>query len=136
MEVTFKDFLISDDKGKLQIDKICKLLNNSYWAENRPKEIIEKSIANSICFGIYHYEDQIGFARCVTDYATVYWLADVVIDNEYRKRGIGKALMEVVINYEELKGCFGVLATKDAHGLYEQYGFKLIKDRYMRKDAS
>ena len=135
MEVTFKDFLISDDKDQLQIDKICKLLNNSYWAENRAKEIIEKSIVNSICFGVYHNDDQIGFARCVTDYATVYWLADVVIDNEYRKRGIGKALMDVVINYEELKGCFGVLATKDAHGLYEQYGFKLIKDRYMRKDA-
>jgi len=136
MEVVFKDFLISDDKGKLQINKICHLLNNSYWAENRPREIIEKSIVNSICFGVYHNNSQIGFARCVTDYATVYWLADVVIDTEYRKQGVGKALMEVVINYEELKGCFGVLATKDAHGLYEQYGFKLVIDKYMRKDAS
>ena len=136
MEINFKGFLISDDKNKLQIDKVCSLLNNSYWAENRTRDIIEKSIVNSICFGVYHKDIQIGFARCVTDYATVYWLADVIVANEYKKLGIGKALVEAVINHEEIKGCFGILATRDAHGLYEQYGFKLVTDKYMRKDVS
>ena len=134
MEIMFKDYLISDDKGKLQIDRITQLLNNSYWAENRSKEVIEKSIENSLCFGVYKNDKQIGFARCVTDYATVYWLADVIVDDDYKKQGIGKALVEVAINHDELKGCFGILATRDAHGLYEQYGFKLVTDKYMRRD--
>ena len=134
VEIKYRDYLISDDKGKLQIEKITQMLNNSYWAENRTKDVIEKSIENSICIGVYDNDKQIGFARCVTDYATVYWLADVIIDPDYRKQGIGKALVEFVINHDELKGCFGVLATRDAHGLYEQYGFKLVTDKYMRKD--
>ena len=134
MEIKFKDFIISDDKSKLQIDSIYQLLNSTYWAENRPKHIIEKSIMNSICFGVYHNKKQVGFARCVTDYATVYWLADVIIDDNYRKLGIGKALIEVVVNHEEFKDCFGILATRDAHGLYEQYGFKTVNGKYMRKD--
>jgi len=134
MEIIFNDYLISDDKGKLQIDRITQLLNNSYWAETRSKEVIEKSIENSLCFGVYKNDKQIGFARCVTDYATVYWLADVIVDDDYKKQGIGKALVEVAINHDELKGCFGILATRDAHGLYEQYGFKLVTDKYMRRD--
>ena len=133
METKYKDYLISDDKRKLKIDKITEMLNNSYWAENRAKDIIEKSIENSICIGVYDKDKQIGFARCVTDYATVYWLADVVIDPDYRRQGIGKALVEAAINHNELKGCFGILATRDAHGLYEQFGFKLVTDKYMRK---
>jgi GNAT superfamily N-acetyltransferase len=136
MEVKFKDFVISDDKNKLQVDTVCKLLNNAYWAENRSRDIIEKSITNSICFGIYENNKQVGFARCVTDYATVYWLADVIIDDNYRKIGLGKALMESIISHEDLKGCFGILATRDAHGLYEKYGFKVANDKYMRKNVS
>ena len=135
METVFMDFLISDDKSKLQIESICKLLNSSYWAENRPRSIIEKSIENSICFGVYKDGNQIGFARCVTDYSTMYWLADVVIDIDYRKKGLGKVLTDAIVNHEQLKGCFGVLATKDAHGLYEQYGFKTVDGKYMRKDS-
>jgi GNAT superfamily N-acetyltransferase len=134
MVKVYKDFLISDNKAKLQVDKICELLNNTYWAENRPREIIEKSIANSVCFGVYHNDIQIGFARCVTDYATVYWLADVIINDDFRGHGIGKALTDTVVNYEMFNGCFGVLATRDAHGLYEQYGFVIVDGKYMRKD--
>ena len=76
---------------------------------------------NSICFGIYLKDYQVGFARCVTDFATVYWLADVIIDNDYRKLGLGKALVEAIVKHEKVKGCFGILGTKDAHGLYEKY---------------
>jgi len=134
VETKYKDYLISDDKSKLQIEKIIQMLNNSYWAENRTKDVIEKSIKNSICIGVYDNEKQIGFARCVTDYATFYWLADVIIDPDYRKQGIGKILVDAAINHDDLIGCFGVLATRDAHGLYEKYGFKLVTDKYMRRD--
>ncbi|MEG2183029.1 MAG: GNAT family N-acetyltransferase [Oscillospiraceae bacterium] len=135
MEINLNEFLISDDKTKIQIDRVCQLLNTSYWAKDRPRETIEKALINSICFGIYKDEQQIGFARCVTDFSTVYWLADVIIDNNYRGLGLGKALVNAIVNHEKLKGCFGILATSDAHGLYEKYGFNLVNDRYMRKNA-
>lgn len=115
MEIKFNDFLISDNKEKLQINRICELLSNSYWAKDRAIETIEKSIINSLCFGIYKDNMQIGFARCVSDYATVYWLADVIIDNEYRGLGLGKTLVNIIINHEKLNDCFGILGTSDAH---------------------
>lgn len=135
MEITVEEFLISDDKSKIQIDRVCQLLSTSYWAKDRPREVIKKTLSNSICFGIYKGGNQVGFARCVTDFATFYWLADVIIDDNYRELGLGKALVEAIVGHEQLKGCFGILGTKDAHGLYEKYGFALVKDRYMRKDT-
>ncbi len=133
MDATFQEFLISDDPGKIQLDRVCQLLGHSYWAKDRPRDRIAKSIANSLCFGVYADGRQVGFARCVTDFATVYWLADVIIDPEYRRRGLGKALMDMVARHEKLTGCAGILATLDAHGLYEQYGFQKVPDRFMRK---
>jgi len=138
MEIRLNEFLISDDKEKIQLDRVCELLNATYWAKDRQKDIIKKSMDNSICFGIYLlgvHDKQIGFARCVTDFATVYWLADVIIDSDYRKLGLGKALVEAIVKHEQLKGCFGILATQDAHELYKKYGFNLVTDRYMRKSA-
>lgn len=135
MEIYFEEFLISDDKSKVQIDRVCQLLSTSYWAKDRLKETIEKSLINSICFGIYVNGYQVGFARCVTDYATVYWLADVIIDTKYRALGLGKILMETIVKHEQLKGCLGILGTRDAHGLYKKYGFNLENDRFMRKSA-
>ncbi len=133
MDIKFKEFIISDDKSKIQLDNVCKLLGKTYWADRRPKDVIEKSISNSLCFGVYFEDCQIGFARCVTDFSTVYWLADVIIDDNYRKLGLGKALVEFIVNNEQLIGCFGILGTQDAHGLYEKYGFGLVTDRFMRK---
>lgn len=135
MEIQFKEFTISDDKDKLKIDRVCQLLKTTYWANDRSRDVIEKSMANSICFGIYLHDYLIGFARCVTDFATVYWLADVVVDNNYRKLGLGKALLEAVVKHEKLKGCSGILATSDAHSLYEKYGFNLVDGRFMRKSV-
>lgn len=74
-----------------------------------------------------------GFARAVTDYATIYWLCDVIIDEKHRGHGLGKMLVESVVNCEELAGLRGILGTKDAHGLYEQYGFVRVPDRFMVK---
>ena len=135
MEIVIDEFIISDDKNKIQLDVVCKLLNATYWAKERPRNIIEKSIANSLCFGIYLNENQIGFARCVTDFATVYWLADVIIDEDYRALGLGKSLIDAITKHELLRDCFGILGTQHAHRLYEKYGFNLVTDRFMRKSA-
>ena len=133
MQISFKEFLISDEKNRIQLDKVCQMLNTTYWAKDRSRHVIEKSIANSICFGVYLYGEQIGFARCVTDFATFYWLADVIIDNKYRKQGLGKELVKSVVNHEQLRGCSGYLGTNDAHELYKKYGFSLVDDRFMRR---
>lgn len=126
MDSSIGRITITDDKSKLQIDRVCKLLNSTYWAGTRSKEVIEKSIEHSLCFGVYNDGNQIGFARCVTDYATVYWLADVVIDEDFRGLGLGKALIAEVVNRQSLKGCSGILGTLDAHDLYSKFGFKVI----------
>lgn len=118
------NFLISTDPKKLQINVIHNFLSNSYWAKNIPIEIVKKSIENSLSFGIYNVENQIGFSRIITDYATFAYLADVFILEEFRGRGLSKWLMEVMINFPELNGIRGwMLKTLDAHELYKQFGF-------------
>ena len=135
MDVIVNDYLISDNKDLLQIDRVHSLLKSTYWADNREKETTRKSIDNSLCFGIYKDNIQVGFARCVTDYATTYFLCDVVIDNEHRGLGLGKALIKLITEHNDLKSLSGNLKTKDAHGLYEQYGFSRDKEAYMHKSA-
>lgn len=88
---------------------------------------------HSLCFGVYVEGTQIGFARCVTDYATVYWVCDVIVDPEYRGLGIGKALIAYIVDHQELKPLMGILSTKDAKGLYSQYGFRLSTNGFMLK---
>lgn len=129
------EITISDDKSLIDKSKVVKMLNSSYWAEKRTKEKIFKSIENSICYGAYIGNIMVGFLRIVTDYSTMYWICDVVVDEDYRRKEIGKKLMEVCLEDERLNGCFGILATKDAHGFYERYGFRIINDKFMRKDA-
>jgi len=135
MDINFGEYKFSDNKSLISIDKVCELLGNSYWANNRKREITIKAIENSICIGIYLKEKMVGFARIVTDYATMYWLCDVIIDENYRKNGLGNKLIEIITQMKELSGMFGILATRDAHGLYEKYGFKKVRDKFMRKDA-
>lgn len=125
------NYIISSEKTLLQIDSICDLLSKCYWTQNRTRETIQKSIDNSLCFGVYVNNIQVGFARVVTDYATVYWIGDVVIDEEYRGKGLGKALINKITETEELKNLTGILRTKDAHGLYQQYGFKKDTETFM-----
>lgn len=133
MERRIGTALISDDKNLLQIDRICALLKTSYWADERSRETIERSIANSLCFGVYQNGEQVGFARCVTDYATMYWLADVILDERVRGQGLGKALVDLIVSHELLQGLVGTLATRDAQGLYQRFGFDPIDARYYRK---
>ena len=94
---------------------------------------ILKSIENSDCYGVYHHESQIGFARVVSDEATVYYLCDVFVLKDYNGQGIGKKLVEVIVNSEKYKSLKGFLGTLDAHGLYEQYGFVRDSERLMRR---
>jgi GNAT superfamily N-acetyltransferase len=133
MEIYFNDYVISDDKKLLDISTIKEFLAKSYWANKRAEERIERSIENSLCYGVYHGNRQIGFARVVTDHATMYWLCDVFVDEEYRGHGIGKKLVESLTASEELKNLMGLLGTRDAHELYKQYGFEEDKDRFMRR---
>jgi len=129
-------YKISNNKLLLSFDKICELLSNSYWANRRPKEIIVKSIDNSICYGVYCDDEQIGFGRIVTDYATSYYICDVILDEKYRGKGLGKKLVECMVEFEDLYKCTGILATKDAHGLYQQYGFIKDDKTFMRRPPS
>ena len=133
------EFLFSTDRKKLDIEYIHHYLSlESYWAKNIPIQIVKTSIEGSLCFGVYLNNQQIGFARVITDYATFGYLADVFIVEEYRGKGLSKWLMQTIFDNEELQGFRGwMLGTKDAHGLYEKFGFKLTNDttRIMRKQG-
>ncbi|HTS45875.1 MAG TPA: GNAT family N-acetyltransferase [Puia sp.] len=130
------NFAISIDKYRLNTPYIHQFLSTSYWAENIPIETVRKSIEGSLCFGVYHGEKQIGFARVISDLATFAYLADVFIEEEYRGLGLGKRLMQVILSHPDLQGLRRfMLATRDAHGLYSQFGFvPLTKvDRWMQR---
>lgn len=132
MEYIFGEYVISSDKSLLSLDRITELLHKTYWADQRSIETFAKSIENSYCFGVYYNNSQIGFARLVTDYATMYWLCDVIIDENHKGKGLGKELIRIIVESDEFKNLRGILATKDAHGLYQQYGFeKAAEGRFM-----
>jgi GNAT superfamily N-acetyltransferase len=136
-EFTKDDFLISTDKQKLDFAVIHGFLSReSYWALNIPEDVVRRSIEGSLCFGVYHQGKQVGFARLITDFATVAYLGDVFIVREYRGRGLSKWLTECITSLPELEGLRRwVLVTSDAHGLYERVGFKPLRepDRYMER---
>ncbi len=128
------DVQISTDKSLLDIEVIFNFLSTSYWAKGRSLQVIKKSIQNSLCFGVYLGKKQVGFARVVTDYATFAYIADVFILEDHRGKGFSKKLMEIIIGYPELKNIRRwMLATKDAHNLYNKFGFQLLKnpERFM-----
>ncbi|MBB6733776.1 GNAT family N-acetyltransferase [Cohnella zeiphila] len=131
MELREGEYLVSDDKSLLQLPVICGFLARSYWANGRPEEATRQAIEHSVCYGLYRGGVQIGFARVVTDGATVYYLCDVYIDEDERGKGLGKMLVGAIVReYERIPGFLG---TRDAHGLYEQYGFRRDAERFMRR---
>lgn len=130
------DLIISDDKTKLDIELIHNFLTTSYWAVGRTIEEVKKSIEHSICFGVYKDGKQIGFARIVTDYTVIAYLMDVFILEEYRGNGFSKLLLKRIFEDYRFKSIKKwMLATKDAHSLYAQFGFGGIynPDRLMEK---
>ena len=134
-------FFISTEKEKFDIDLIHSFLTRSYWAEGISKEIIKRSIEGALCFAVFENDNQampagrqVGFARMITDKATFAYLADVFIIEEYRGLGLSKRLMEFIMSYPDLQGLRRImLATRDAHGLYEKFGFTPLNnvDRWM-----
>jgi ribosomal protein S18 acetylase RimI-like enzyme len=127
-------FSISTDPSRIDVDAIHAYLSRSYWAEGIPMEIVARSVDNSLCFGLFESGRQIGLARVITDRATFAYLCDVYVLEECRDRGLGKWLMETVLQHPDLRNLRRfLLATRDAHGLYDRYGFKVLQnpDRYM-----
>lgn len=133
VNILIGEYEISDDKKKLQLNIIHELLIGTYWAKDRSIQVIEKSVANSICYGVYLKDNMVGFGRVVTDYATMYWVADIVIDEAHRGKGLGKALMNCIEENQDIEGLMGILATRDAHGLYQKYGFMQDPEKFMKK---
>jgi len=132
----FKDsYSISTNHAKLDIAVIHQYLSvESYWAQNIPLSVVEKSIANSLCFGLYHNDRQIGFARLVTDKATFAYLADVFVLQSHRGKGLSKWLLQAIHAHPELQTLRRwMLGTKDAHGLYEQFGWKLLDEEAAKR---
>lgn len=131
------EFTISTDNNRLDIRKIHDFIaNQSYWAQGRTIETVQRALDNSFNFGLYKNNQQIGFARVVTDYATFAWIADVFVLPEHRGLGLSKWLMDVILSHSELQGFRRwVLATKDAHGLYARFGFIALHrpERWMER---
>ena len=132
---THKDnFTISTDPARLDMDAICDFLTRAYWALGRPPERTERAFANSLVFGLYDGEKQIGLARVVSDYAVFAYLCDVFIHEDYRAHGLGKWLIETVMSHPDLPGLRRwTLATRDAHELYRQFGWNDLQspDKWM-----
>ncbi len=129
------DFLISTDRSRLDLDVIHNFLTNCYWAKGIPRKTVETSIEHSLCFGIYDKDvRQAGFARVISDFATIAYLGDVFVLESYRGRGLSKWLMECITRHPALQNLRRwILLTRDAHGLYAKFGFTPIAkpDRYM-----
>ena len=133
-------YRVSTDPSKLDLGVVHGYLTESYWAAGVPEEVVRRSVENSLCFGVYRDEEQVGFARVVTDRATFAYLADVFVLEAHRGQGLGKWLVEVILSHPDLQGLRRwMLATRDAHDLYRRYAFtELARPAIFmeRRDAS
>jgi GNAT superfamily N-acetyltransferase len=136
LETHREQFTISTDPSRLDVSAITDMLSRAYWAEGRSSEMISRYLQYSLTFGLYDSSRQIGIARVVSDYTTFAWLCDVFIHEDYRGQGLGKWLIETVHSHPDLQGLRRwMLATRDAHGLYRQYGWVPLDppERWMMK---
>jgi len=129
------EFLVSTDPGRIDLNVVHGFLTNCYWAKGIPRETVARSIEHSLCFGIYDGRGaQVGFARVISDFATVAYLGDVFVLESHRGRGLSKWMMQCIMEHPALQGLRRwILLTRDAHGLYSEFGFTPLKstDRYM-----
>jgi len=122
------EFLISTDRALIDLDVVHGFLTKCYWANGIPRNVVARSIENSLCFGVYAEDKQVGFARVISDYATYAYIGDVFLLESFRGRGLGKWLMECIMLHPRLQGLRRwSLVTSDAHGLYAQFGFEALK---------
>ena len=126
---TENEYEITTDRARLDIGFIHEFLANTYWARGIPRSVVERSIQNSLAFGAFHGQRQVGFGRVITDFATFAYIGDVFVVPEHRGRGLAKLLMRAILSHPDLQGLRRLLlATRDAHGLYEQFGFKALTE--------
>lgn len=129
MEYSKGELVCSDDKSRLDVTTIHGWIASSYWGRNIPRDVFERAINGSDCFGVYHGERQVAFARVVTDRATFAYLCDVIVDESVRGDGVGSWLMECIHAHEAYQGLRRwMLATRDAHGLYARFGWEPLPD--------
>jgi len=131
-------FTISTDPARLDLDGVHGYLSASYWAHGIPRDVFERSVRHALCFGVYEGARQVGFARVVTDFATVAYVGDVFVLEAWRGRGLSRWLMEVIGGHPDLQGFRRwILLTRDAHGLYKKFGFTPLADptRWMERWA-
>lgn len=123
-------YLISTDKSRLDLSAIHHFLSQeAYWSKNIPFDVVKKAVENSLCFGVYHGEEQVGFARVISDLATFAYIADVFIVESHRGRGLSKWLVESILAHPDLQGLrTWLLATRDAHELYRRFGFQNLSN--------
>ena len=128
-------YSIIEGSENMNADDVVRLLKMTYWADKRSREQIEKSMRNSACFGVsVEGEEKLaGFARVISDFATSFYLCDVIIDPKYRRQGLGTALVSHIVSKPEYAGLRGILLTRDAHGLYGKFGFETVNGRAMVK---
>lgn len=127
MTWTKDDYRITTNQPELDVPFVHNFLKTSYWAEGIPYETVQRAIEGSLCFGVFHQNTQVGFARVVTDSATFAYLADVFIIEAFRGNGLSRWLLEIILAHPQLQGLRRfLLATRDAHGLYKKFGFTPI----------
>ena len=131
-------YRIIDGAEKMNIDEVVRLLRMTYWADKRSVDQIRKSMQNSSCYGVTLDNENklVGFARVITDYATTYYLCDVIIDTSYQHMGLGTALVSHIESLPEYAGLRGILITRDAHDLYRKYGYEVLNGRVMVKSLN
>ncbi len=123
-----RTYEITSDVSRFDIDAIHAFLAQSYWSPGIPRRVVDRAISNSLCFGVFFGNEQVGFARVVTDRATFAYLADVYVLEAHRGKGLARRLMSEVMRHPDLQGLRRILlATRDAHGLYSKYGFAPLK---------
>ena len=130
-------YYVSEDMRKIRPQRVWELLQQSYWADKRSLEKIALSMEHSLCFGVFDdaTEEMVGFARVISDFATTWYLCDVIVDEAHRHCGIGKMLTAHITADPRFRDIFGMLLTRDAHGLYEKVGFRTKENIYMGRDG-
>ncbi len=124
MEWNRDGYLLTDDRGRVDLAATLELLRATYWAPDRSPEILATAVAHSLCLSLWHAGRQVGFCRAVTDYCTFAWICDVIIDPAHRGHGLGKWMVECLVTHSQLKNCTQRLITQDAQTLYERFGFQ------------
>ena len=123
-KISERSIVVTTDRSRLDLDVIHGFLTAAYWSKGVPRETVARSMEHSLCFGAFDGDRQVGFARVISDLTTFAYICDVFALESHRKRGVGKSLMAAIMAHPELQGLrLWTLFTRDAHGLYRQFGF-------------